>query len=222
MGLSLWFPFSSTIHSSNGIRALFCKHESDQVQWLPTTRWMKIKVFTLAYIMNILTPAYLSDLEPSFPFFDHTPDIWPAFCSAFKPVVTLAVSSSWNDHFLPLLTARSLPSLKCPLHWHILKEAFFGQIITPPPHVIIVIITMTVTFVNLGSTYCMLGIIFSALHTLTHLIIIITTWGATKGPQSLPQNFGALCVLEFRLFQIIWCMYPIWCNTPNVAWGSIP
>lgn len=62
---------------------------------------------------------------------------------------------------------------------------------------------MTVTFVNLGSTCYMLGITFSALHMLTHLIFIITTGGGTKALQSLFPNFGAMCVLEFRISQIL-------------------
>lgn len=44
--------------------------------------------------MHVLIPAYIHDLEPSFPFFDHMPDIWPVLCSAFDPGLALAVPSS--------------------------------------------------------------------------------------------------------------------------------
>ena len=159
---ALQFGAQSTEPHRPGQSILY-KHESDQLKRIPVIQGMKFRVFTIAYIMNVLTPAHLCDLELSFPFSDHTPDIWLVFCSAFKPVLVLAVPHSWNYYFLPLPTARSFSSFRCLLQWPILREAFFGQLTEiSPSHVTIAI--MTVTFVNLGSTYYMLGITFSALH----------------------------------------------------------
>lgn len=59
-----------------------------------TSYTLKFKIFTVACITHVLTPAYLSDLEPSFPFFDHMPDIWLVFCSSFEPVLVLTIPSS--------------------------------------------------------------------------------------------------------------------------------